>query len=361
MWAVSIRICITKPNNQMGKKIAVILGNGFTIDFIRYISKYDASIGDRVNVDNLFRDGGVLKWPLDGRPGFLSYKHCPYLWAAGARSYLSAGEALEILERIVTCANVYSLKRTETISDKTGNGFLQAYKELISYLKYLFVHYNSEVGDIPNQAVEWSWSKFFLQLQNDPGIEEVVLVSYNYDIWLERILDLLEIPFSMPLLDQNNGSKFHIFKPHGSISYQHKKALPKDSFSINYNSFFVDCPISDIKVDYTELDRHTPVSFIIPPAGEAGRSSSTWAQSIRNECRSRIANFSHGDIGIICGLSYWHVDRAEIDTLLNSMNSDMDILHLNPSPSQTLDAVLNSLFSNYTHLSSSSLLEGYPV
>lgn len=345
----------------MGKKVAIILGNGFTIDFIHYISKLVPDVAGNINVDNLFKDGGVLNWPLDNRPGFLSYKHCPNLWAAGARSYLSSGESLEILERIVTCANVYSLKKTETLNDKIGNGFLQAYKELISYLKYLFVHYDNQLDCIPDEAVNWPWAQFFIQLQNNSDVDEVVIVSYNYDIWLERMFEKLGIPFSIPLLDQNDNAKFQLFKPHGSISYQHKKALPRDSFSINYNSFFVDCPISDIRVQYSNLDQHTPVNFIIPPAGEAGRSSITWAQSIRNECRSRISSFTSDDIAIICGLSYWHVDRAEIDTLLNSMNSDMDILHLNPYPSQTLDAVLNSLFSNYIHLSSSGLLKGYTV
>lgn len=345
----------------MGKKVGIIIGNGFTIDLVKFLSKHDASLKNKINVANLFADGSVLRWPLDNRPGFLSYKHCPNLWTAGARSYLSSGETLEILERVVTCANVYSLKKTETITDKTGNGFLQAYKELVSYLKYLFIHYNSQIPEIPPEISDWSWAKFLTQLHNDPEVEEVVLISYNYDIWIERILELIGIPFSIPMLSHNDQAKFHLFKPHGSISYLHKKSLPKDSFSINYNSFFVDCPISDIKVSYTDLHQHTPVNFIIPPAGESGRSSSTWAQSIRNECTSRIANFKEGDIAVICGLSYWHVDRAEVDTLLNSMNPGMDLVHLDPFPSKTLDAVLNSLFSHYTHLASSELLEEYPI
>lgn len=345
----------------MGKKISIILGNGFTVDLIKFLSNHDTTIKDKINVSNLFSDGSVLRWPLDNRPGFLSYKNCPHLWTAGARSYLSANETLEILERVVTCANVYSLKKTETINDKIGNGFLQAYKELVAYLKYLFIHYNSEIRSLPDETKDWSWSKLFKQLNEDTSIEEVVIVTYNYDIWLERVLDQLGIEYSIPLLSQKETAKFQIFKPHGSISYLHKKSLPKDSFSINYNSFFMDCPISDMVVSYTDLDKHTPINFLIPPAGEAGRSSSTWAQSIRNECTSRITNFKESDIAIICGLSYWHVDRAEIDTLLNSMNSGMDIVHVNPAPSQTLDAVLNSLFSSYTHLNSSKLLEGYPV
>lgn len=348
----------------MTKKIALILGNGFSIDFIKFVSEKCPQVRDSINLTNLFNDGGALRWPLDGRPGFLSYKYCPNLWAVGARSFLSTAETLEILERVVTCANVYSLKRKEDIPEKTGNGFLQAYKELVTYLKYLFIHYDGMLTDIPEDIKEWSWAKFLLQLNSDSNIEEVTIISYNYDIWLERILMKLEIEFQVPLLSSGGLSasgKFHLFKPHGSISYQHTKSLPKDSFSINYNSFFVDCPLSDIVVTYDELDRHTPVNFIIPPTGDSGRSSNTWAASIRTACTSRILTFNAEDVVMLCGISYWHVDRAEIDALVNSMNSGIDFIHLDPSPSPTLDAVLNSLFLNYTHLSSSRLLEGYPV
>ncbi|MBL0625949.1 hypothetical protein [Aeromonas jandaei] len=345
----------------MGKKVSIVLGNGFTIDFLKFLSLHNPDIDGKINVNNLFSDGSELKWPLDNRPGFLSYKHCPHLWMVGARSYLTSDKTLEILERVVTCANVYSLKKNDQIIDKTGNGFLQAYKELISYLKYLFIHYNSIIPNIPDEVADWSWAKFLTQLNNDQNVESVIVISYNYDIWLERILDKLNIEYSIPLLNNNPDAKIQIFKPHGSISYQHYKPLPKDSFSINYNTFFVDCAVSDIRVSYTDLDNHTPVSFLIPPAGEAGRSGTTWAQSIRSECSSKMSTFSEGDLAVICGLSYWHVDRAEIDTILNSMHSGMDVVHVNPFPSQTLDAVLNSLFFNYTHLPSSKLLENHPI
>ncbi len=342
----------------MTKKVALILGNGFSIDFVNFMS--DKCTRNEINLTNLFSDGDALRWPLDGRPGFLSYNHCPNLWSIGARSFLAPAETLKILERVVTCANVYSLKGNDNISDKTGNGFLHAYKELVTYLKYLFIHYNEAIPDIPDEIKEWPWAQFLLQLDSDQNIDEVVVVSYNYDIWLERILSKLGIDFQVPLLSTDAG-KFRLFKPHGSISYQHSKALPKDSFSINYNSLFVDCPISDIVVTYDDLERHTPVNFIIPPAGVSVRSSDTWDKLIRTECISRINTLKAEDVVMLCGISYWHVDRAEVDALINSMHPEIDFVHIDPYPSPTLDAVLNSLFTHYTHLSTSKLLKGYPV
>jgi len=341
--------------------VCLILGNGFTMDFIKHVSEKKPEISGKICLNNLFKDGDALRWPLDKRPGFLSYKNCPNLWSVGARSFLNASETQEILERVVTCANVYSLKRSDDIIEKTGNGFLHAYKELVSYLKYLFIYYDSILPVLDDSIDDWPWARFLSQLQNDTTIDEVTIVTYNYDIWLEKLLMRLGIPFEMPLISAKIGSKFKIFKPHGSISYQHTKSLPPDSFSINYKSFFIDCALSDINISYTNLEQHTAVNFLIPPAGESGRNSNTWAQSIRNECSSRIRNFGATDLAIVCGISYWHVDRAEIDALLNAMHPEMEMIHLNPSPSPTMDAVLNSLFTKYTHITKSSLLEEYPV
>jgi len=73
------------------------------------------------------------------------------------------------------------------------------------------------MADIPDDISNWSWAKFLLQLNSDSNIEEVTVVSYNYDIWLERVLLKLGIDFQVPLLS-SSGAKFQLFKPHGSIS-----------------------------------------------------------------------------------------------------------------------------------------------
>jgi hypothetical protein len=345
----------------VGKKIYIILGNGFSVDFIKHISKDDPTISSRIDLVNLFSKGADLRWPQDNKPGFLSFRRCPNLWQLGARTNSTAAETLEILERVVTCANVYSLRRGTSLVGGVGNGFLHAYKELVAYLKYLFIHYNTVVGDIPESAKSWAWSRFFIQLQENPEVESVCIVSYNYDIWLERLLNLLKIPFSLPLMLTNESAKFHLLKPHGSISFLHKTKLLPDSFSINYNDLAVDCPLSDIEHELIDVNHHTAVNCIIPPAGEAGRANHTWAQAIRGECIARASSFEDDDLSIVCGISYWHVDRAEIDTLLNSMRSSIELIHINPFPSQTLDAVLNSLFTKYTHFTSSEILSEYPV
>ena len=55
---------------------------------------------------------------------------------------------------------------------------------------------------------------------------------------------------------------------------------------------------------------------------------------------------------VVCGLSYWHVDRREIDDLLMNVSDQVNLTFVNPSPPETFDAVLTSLFDNYEHYTS---------
>ena len=59
---------------------------------------------------------------------------------------------------------------------------------------------------------------------------------------------------------------------------------------------------------------------------------------------------------ILFGLSYWHVDRNEIDEILLSMDNKMEVRFVNPNPPTALEAVLTSLFRNYIHFSKGKLI-----
>ena len=285
------------------------MGNGFSIDFMKFYSSLDGK-AKNINLSNLFVDGAKLKWPLDKKPGFLSFRNTPNLWSIGARPGMSAEESIKLIEKVVTCANVYSLRNQSEIKEGDANGFLHAYKEFVYYLKYLFVYYDSLIGDIDAHIDQWHWSKFLQKASMDPNIEEITIVTYNYDVWLERVLLKLGIKFEIPLIgDKDPSAKIKIIKPHGSVSFLHKKTLDLSSFSINYKNFTNDCSISDIVVDYSNMDRHCLVNFLTPPAGEMHRSNQSWAKSVLNEAIKKFENSKKDDLAIICGLSYWHVDR----------------------------------------------------
>lgn len=99
------------------KNVFILLGNGFSIDMMKTIGKSDV-----INLNNLFACGADVPWPETEAPGFLSFQNCPNLWTLGARPYLDKEQALEIIEEVITCANILP-QRTE-IKDKI---YIRAY------------------------------------------------------------------------------------------------------------------------------------------------------------------------------------------------------------------------------------------
>ena len=82
---------------------------------------------------NLFRNGDKVEWP-DGsnEKGFLSYKRCKNLWNLGARPSMNDNEAQELVEEIISCANTIP---KNMLDDKSENIYVNAYFELVAYIK----------------------------------------------------------------------------------------------------------------------------------------------------------------------------------------------------------------------------------
>lgn len=125
------------------RKAFIILGNGFTIDFLQYYSKVDSSINEKIDVCNLFRLGDKISTPWEEKPGFLSFKNCPALWTLGARPYNTKEESNALIEEIITCANMFfdfvnepeqKTKRLELTNSNKDKIYLRAYSELNMYL-----------------------------------------------------------------------------------------------------------------------------------------------------------------------------------------------------------------------------------
>lgn len=341
----------------MPRKVFIILGNGFTMDFV---SSYLGS-NDKIDVSNLFQYGSHVPWPSDGMPGFLSFKHCPNLWNLGARPSMSKDAAMGLIEDIITCMNVYSMRTTPNKgipNGKPNDIYLYAYKELLLYLKYLFVFYNNKIATIPDDANNWHWITYLKYINDSPDVESITIVTYNYDIWVERLFQKLAIQFSVGVIPNGGAaSKITILKPHGSISFVHKNELPIDSFAINYDTALRDCEYSDFNVSYIDLDKHYLITALIPPAGESARMNHSWASKLREEARVRASELKDGDDVITCGISYWHVDRAELDELFVSFSPEVNLMQVNPSPTRSLDAVLTSVFNYYISYPSAMALK----
>ncbi len=342
---------------DLAKKLFLVIGNGFSIDYLTFINEID-----RIDLKNLFRCGTEVPWPITGVPGFLSFKHCPNLWNLGARPTMSSVDAMNLIEDIITCVNVYGATTTRTIygSDTRPNDiYIYAYKELLQYLKYLFVYYDKKLPNLPESSRNWPWIEFLKYAHESSQYSEITIVTYNYDIWLERLLDFNSIPYRVAVVGSHvENAKISIIKPHGSISFVHKNVLDKLSYSIKLNYEIDDALTDDFSVKYTELGNNYLVTPLIPPAGESSRFNLSWAKQIRESADLRAKNLCEGDELMICGSSYWSVDRAELDKIFVSCNPKVDVTMVNPFPSRTLTAVLTSVFSNFVIYSSTETLRG---
>ncbi|MDP3464536.1 MAG: hypothetical protein Q8R86_02050, partial [Sulfuricurvum sp.] len=175
----------------MSKKLLLILGNGFTIDWIKFLQS-KSEIANRVDPSNFFKYGAEVPWPATKQPGFLSYKHCPNLWNLGARPNMDNKTANELIEDIITCINVYASHPRKSLLGKNDHDiYFSAYLELLAYLRSLFVFFNQKVDDIPDNTLDWGWAKYLKKLIDENIYDDINIVTYNYDIWLERILKKL--------------------------------------------------------------------------------------------------------------------------------------------------------------------------
>lgn len=352
------------------KNLYIILGNGFSIDFLHYYTEVDPKIGEKIDVRNLFRLGDKINTPWDDKPGFLSYKYCPSLWTLGARPGGTSQESTALIEEIITCANMFfdfvnepaqKEKRVEMVDSRKDRIYLKAYSELIVYLRHLFSCYDDA---IPTKQLEeflsktkWGWVSFFKNLAISKEYNKITFVTYNYDIWLERILSCLSIPFSVKGFESGTKPCIEIIKPHGSISFVPK--IHTTTYSVSYSLDFEGVSIDQLELKYTDLT-HYEKGAIIPPAGDSMRLKVTapWSQHLRSAAKNAALDISANDEVVLCGISYWHVDRRELDELLLNLNQDSEFTFINPSPPRDLNAVLISIFKNYVQQSSSSEIGG---
>ena len=151
---------------------------------------------------------------------------------------------------------------------------------------------------------------------------------------------------------ESNNPDITIIKPHGSINFI-QKVPPAPTYGINYN---VDRPPLtldqlEIKMDQSLVNGE---SVIIPPGGDSQRlkETSPWCYELRMEAEKAAKQIDNNDSIILCGISYWHVDRKELDELLISLPHNAEITFVNPNPPRDLNAVLSSIFKNYVQFNS---------
>lgn len=329
-------------------KLSLIIGNGFTIDLINKMG-----LADSIDVFNLFSKGDELAWPNSPFSGFLTAKNCPSLTSLGLAPGIEHCESSSIFERIITCANFFSYG-AKSFDPTKNTVYIKAYFELIEYLRHLFIWYDDifSKSDWEAKIKDWSWYKFLEKAH--AKYECVYIYTLNYDVYLERILTVMGFDFRLAEIDKSGAHKFEIYKPHGSISFVSPLSVSVvPDYSILYQ-FRDRITSNDIIVNYDSLISKRLINTIIPPYGDSDRANTSWSKTITESFEKKICQSE--DV-VICGISYWHVDRSELDRVLLSANHDANVLNINPNPRSILNTVLQSRFSNFQYYKDSKILE----
>ncbi|WP_146142906.1 hypothetical protein [Halomonas sp. ND22Bw] len=331
-------------------RVLMLAGNGLSLSMLNDCSE------SSVDLVNLFRLGSDVPWPATGAPGFLSYEHCPNLWALGARQSSTKEESYAVIETIITAVNACCMADPSTLEDGI---YIKAYKELVSYLRYLFVYYDDLLKNkgFFEKVDELATMKALSHVARHSDVDHLDIVTFNYDAMLERCFNSMGIDYSIPKLKDSEGANVSIHKPHGSITFCGRQAVDKSAFGIKYAAQFSEGGLDDLCVRYDYLGENYPMVGILPPAGESDRYKHRWIREIWDGAGEAVSKLGDDDLIILYGLSYWHVDRKEIDHLLAKVPRKAKVISINPSPSNQLDAVCCSLFKSYHSYSHPALLE----
>ena len=220
--------------------------------------------------------------------------------------------------------------------------------------------YNGKIEDNElsgDKINKWGWYKLINEANKSKDIEEIDIITYNYDIFLERILTQNNIEFNIEGIEDKQ-AKIKIFKPHGSISFCHNNMSDKAGYVIRYKSDMYEANIKDFNVKYEKMDENYYIDAMIPPSGDSSRMTFRWAEDIRELIGKKVESVKNNDKLVISGLSYWHVDRREIDDILVNLPADMDVYMVNPHLPKSLDAVVSCVFDKYCLFTDSKNIGG---
>ncbi|SHJ24431.1 hypothetical protein SAMN02745163_01546 [Clostridium cavendishii DSM 21758] len=368
------------------KNLYLLIGNGSSISIVNKINDYRKQIGQpplNIDLSNLFYYGASFNFPMTNDP-FLTEEHCPKLWQLGARPGMDRAKANQIISQIITCGNVYALAKykeeiistndfgdyynnqynmnilsyynntrlTLRYSDNEiiSNLYFAAYGEFSSYLRYLMIYYNSQITNNDLTSIDVPLINYIKQNYNN--FNRIIFNSYNYDIIMERLLMLNDLPFKLGCFE-NGCNKIIFYKPHGSISFSYKKTFPLGTqYKIPYNelSFQQKITVCDFNIKYDFINDYPKHNGMVPPYGEAERFEISYYQKIRNSIIRAAKKSNPSDIYYIIGSSYGNVDRFELDRINTSFDKLVHVTYVDPFPNPDYNAVLSSLFINYNQV-----------
>jgi hypothetical protein len=299
---------VTYDRRVANRDIAVVVGNGMTIDLCRgygasALSEWDTS--------------APLGWSVrtPGEPD-LMIDRLPRLREAIAT------------ERAKGLDNDFKI--IDEIARRYAEGLEGGFEldcELRHYLALAYSEFQTVVDSV--ELSGWHWVEF-LRAHAD---RIAGAFSFNYDLVLESALAAAGLPYMRAVQNENSGTP--LVKPHGSADFEYvgvqiPTGYPLSGWAGNNNT-----PAMALPRDKLLTARMGP-ELVAPLQGSHIRQFQ-WVATGFNWFRAIGTNLTSC---MLVGLSYWPVDRPEINEILDSLATETEVVVVNPAPpNDLLDAI----------------------
>jgi hypothetical protein len=200
--------------------------------------------------------------------------------------------------------------------------------ELRHFLALAYAVFDSRVAAIPRrELLSWDWSRYVDCVKN--GLE--IVVSFNYDLVIERVFDELQIPFRrFGLTDERHGVP--TLKPHGSVDFEAAPSVGlTPTWPVTIETDLADTPLRRLSAAEREQPRCNPE--LVPPNEASRIANFQWVAPGFEEFGARADALEQV---IFLGHSYAAVDRPEIDRLLGYLTGQPRVVIANRTPPEDL-------------------------
>lgn len=204
--------------------------------------------------------------------------------------------------------------------DSINNHHLILKAEMRHFLAIAYSHFQLEVN---SHAIDnWSWVSWFKRNCSN----FVSIISFNYDLILERLLHVTQIPFHrIGIYHEHRG--IPVLKPHGSIDFEVLDVSHPVTYPLKTLMTYTNSPRRCLKEDEL-LHPRTEVDIVLPKEYSPFLKFQ-WVHPGYEWFNQNAWKLTHC---YFIGLSYSHADRPEINFLLDCIQPQTEIIYINPDP-----------------------------
>ncbi|MGE7716977.1 hypothetical protein [Priestia megaterium] len=321
------------------KKFALLVGNGFTLDFVETLGFHSSFPLQNFNNRDINYDNFLDKLPTVKNELFeISLGHIKSI-----QNYKDFMNRLPVIAPVMRNAVAGKPTSDFEIIENYLSRNQHDYEKECQLRRFLAMAYSKlqyAVDSYEDQIRNWKWAQWITENSNDLKLA----ISFNYDLVLENALSFAGVTHRRIGTDELVG-QVPVLKPHGSMDFDLPDFAIKCDTELRWDivtglndaQFVQTVPKSEWFLPRMEAD-------IIPPSMRNFQRHLSWVDMMFQTFENQASEL---DAFIIVGSSYWDVDRPEINFFLEKLPKTAVVYIMNPRPNPDLIQTLSSLGLSY--------------